>query len=463
MNPVSVVFAEDAHRSAAYINGEQIGKCEFSPSKTTWIISHTGVEPGYTRFSHLSGKTVSMITGAPFEELVREKIPDVEGITFYSSVPDILLALKTGKTDATVSTNSVMQLAVNRDPALALFPQSLADSAVGFAFAKGDSRREDWQAALDAVPNDVKQALWRKWTGSDDSAMTLPEQDWPGLNGTVQVAACDAMQPMSYAGSDGKPIGFDIELLLYMARQLDVRLEFTGMEFSAVLTTVQSGKAQIGAGSIIITDERKQSVDFLEYYPTSFLMVVRTEQDVQNQGKEDTSFLGGIKSSFNKTFIREGRWRPFVDGVLTTLLITLLAILLGTLLGFAVFMLCRNGNSVANGVARFCLWLVQGMPMVVLLMILYYVVFGSVAVSSVAVAVLGFTLTFGAAAVYGFLKMGDIVRSRTYEAFFPLIAITVIYFVLEGLIGFIVSRISVNFNPKRRKPADILKGVKTDD
>ena len=242
---------------------------------------------------------------------------------------------------------------------------------------------------------------------------------------------------------------------------------------------------------------------------------------------EDTSSRDGIISSFHKTFIREGRWRLFADGVLTTLLITLLSILFGTLLGFALFMLCRNGNPVANLVTRFCLWLVQGMPMVVLLMILYYIIFGSVAISGVAVAVIGFTLTFGAA-VYGLLKMGvgavdngqyeaayalgysnrrtffkiilpqalphvlpayrgeivglikataivgyiavqdltkmgDIVRSRTYEAFFPLIAVTIIYFVLEGLIGFFVSRISVSFNPKRRKPADILKGVKTDD
>ena len=46
-DPVSVVFEEDAHRSAAYIDGEQLGECEFSPSKTTWIISHTGVEPAY--------------------------------------------------------------------------------------------------------------------------------------------------------------------------------------------------------------------------------------------------------------------------------------------------------------------------------------------------------------------------------------------------------------------------------
>ena len=165
--------------------------------------------------------------------------------------------------------------------------------------------------------------------------------------------------------------------------------------------------------------------------------------------------------------------------------------------------------------------------MVVLLMILYYIIFGSVSISGIVVAVVGFTLTFGAAvfgllkmgvgavengqyeaayalgysnrrtffkiilpqalphvmpaykgeivglikatAIVGYIavqdltKMGDIVRSRTYEAFFPLIAITIIYFVLEGLIGLIVSRIGTNINPKKRSRANILKGVKTDD
>ena len=259
-------------------------------------------------------------------------------------------------------------------------------------------------------------------------------------------------------------------------------------------------------------------------------MVVRKDSQPQAQATETPGkggFLEGILSSFSKTFIREDRWQLFANGIVTTLLITLLTVLFGTLLGFFVFMACRNGNPAANLITRCSMWLIQGMPMVVLLMILYYVIFGSAAVSGIFVAVTGFTLTFGSAvfgllkmgvgamengqyeaayalgysgrrtffriilpqalplvlpaykaeitglikatAVVGYIavqdltKMGDIVRSRTYEAFFPLIAITVIYFVLEGLIGFIVSRISDRFNPRRRKPASILKGVKTDD
>ena len=54
----------------------------------------------YTSFSDLSGKTVSMLTGAPFEALVRSKAPDVGEFTFFNNTADILLALKSGKTDA---------------------------------------------------------------------------------------------------------------------------------------------------------------------------------------------------------------------------------------------------------------------------------------------------------------------------------------------------------------------------
>ena len=54
--------------------------------------------PEYTEFSDLSGKTVSMLTGAPFEELVLSKAPDVSEFTFFGSMPDMLLALKAQKT-----------------------------------------------------------------------------------------------------------------------------------------------------------------------------------------------------------------------------------------------------------------------------------------------------------------------------------------------------------------------------
>ncbi len=476
----------------------------------------------YSEYSDLSGKRVSMLTGAPFEELVRSKVPDVGEFSYFNSAPDTILALKSGKTDAFLTNNAVGALAVNRNPELALFPQDLDTSAFGIAFAKGDPARDMWQAAYDAISEETKNALWEKWTGSDDSVKLLPEQDWPGSNGTVQAAVCDSLEPMSYMGNGGQLIGFDIEMILLMAKELDVHVEFTGMEFSAIMSSVQAGKALLGAGSIIATDERKQSVDFVEYYPAAFVLVVRAFR-IETGG----SFLSAIADSFQKTFIRENRWKLFLQGIGTTMLITVLSVLFGTILGFAVFMLCRNGNPAANFITRFFVWLVQGMPAVVLLMILYYIIFGRVNIPGAAVSVVGFTLVFGSAvfgmlragvgaidkgqleaaytlgytnrkaffriilpqalphfmpaykgeitalikatAVVGYVavqdltKMGDIVRSRTYEAFFPLIAVAIIYFILAAILTFLVNRIEIRIDPRRRSKQQILKGVKTDD
>lgn len=495
--------------------------------------------PEYRTFDELSGKTISMITGAPFEEMISSKVPDVREFTYYQSSPDMMLGIKSGKTDAGLMNNAVAELIVNRDPELAIFPESLGDTAFGLAFPKGDKRCTEWQKVYDGISAETKSELWKKWTGADDSAKTLPEQDWPGKNGTVQVAACDALEPMSYVGKGGEMLGLDIETILIIAKELDVHVEFTPMDFSAVLASIGSGKADVGCGSIVTTDERRETMDFIEYQPASFVLIVRSVEgaaagsDAGDASKggviedSDQSFFSSLKDSFYKTFVREDRYKLFLEGIVTTLIIVVLSILFGTLLGFAVYMLCRRGNKIANFIARFFIWLVLGMPVVVLLMILYYIIFAKTPISGTFVAVIAFTLVFGSgmfgmlksgvgaidagqteaayalgygelktffriilpqaiphflpaykgevvsliksSAIVGYIavqdltKMGDIIRGRTYEAFFPLIAVAIIYFILAGILNFIVGRIEKRLNPRRRRKENILEGVMTDD
>ena len=64
------------------------------------------------------------------------------------------------------------------------------------------------------------------------------------------------------------------------------------------------------------------------------------------------------------------------------------------------------------------------------------------------------TAVVGYVAVQDLTKMGDIVRSRTYEAFFPLIAIAVVYFILAAILIWIVNKIEVRAIPGRRPNGD---------
>ena len=478
--------------------------------------------PEYTEFSELKGKTVAMLTGAPFSEFVLSKEPEVAEFTYFNNISDLVFALESGKIDAVVTNNAIGELATNKSPDITLFPQNLSETSFGLAFKKGGELIDRWQEVFNGIPKAKLDELWEKWTGTDNEAKTLPEQDWPGANGTVRAAVCDTLEPLCYVGEDGKVLGLDNELILMMAKELDVHVKFIPLDFAAVLTSVQSGKAEIGAGCILITDERKESVDFIEYYPAAFVLLVRSVSPAAAEYEAaGGSFISSVRESFEKTFIRESRWKLFLSGIATTLIINVLSIIFGTLLGFMLFMLCRKGNAIANGFARFYVWLIGGMPVVVLLMILYYIVFGKLAISGLIVSIFAFTLIFGAAvyrmvkggvgaidigqteaayalgfsdrraffrvvlpqaarhfmpqykaqisalikatAVVGYVavqdltKMGDIVRSRTYDAFFPLIAVAIIYFILAAVLIFFVDKIELRVDPRKRKAMEAQK------
>ena len=482
---------------------------------------------GYTAVKDLNGKRIGVPTGTSFDRAVEEQLPD-SGIAYFNTKADIVNALQSGKIEAFTMDEPAAEQILKESDGLAIVPEYMENFEFAYVFPKTDAGEvlcSRFSEYLRGISGDGTLAEIRaKWFGDDDSLKTIADyRNFPAPNGVLKMATESEYEPFTYL-KNREVTGFDIDIAIRFCEAYGYGLEITDMRFDAILPSVQTGKADFAGSGITITEERKESVLFSEpYYSGGTVLVVRKEQ-AETRG---TSFADGIRESFHKTFIRESRWRLFTDGILNTLLITALSVICGTALGFGVFMLCRNGNPAANAVTRFALWLIQGTPMVVLLMILYYIVFGSVAISALAVAVIGFSLTFGASvfsllkmgvgavdrgqyeaayalghtnrhtffriivpqalphvmpaykgeivslikatAIVGYIavqdltKMGDIVRSRTYEAFFPLIAVTVIYFVLEGLIGFLVSRITVNTDPKRRKPGKILKGVKTGD
>ena len=69
------------------------------------------------------------------------------------------------------------------------------------------------------------------------------------------------------------------------------------------------------------------------------------------------------------------------------------------------------------------------------------------------------TSIVGYIAVSDLTKMSDIVRNRTYEAFFPLISTAVIYFAITALLIAAVDRVEIKFDPKRRTPQQIAAGL----
>ena len=92
-------------------------------------------------------------------------------------------------------------------------------------------------------------------------------------NGKLVMATNCAFPPYEYyEGSE--PTGIDVEIVKLIAGELGLEFQMEDMEFGAIITGVQQGKYDVGAGAITITEERKQNVNFTTPYETAIQQVV---------------------------------------------------------------------------------------------------------------------------------------------------------------------------------------------
>ena len=108
-----------------------------------------------------------------------------------------------------------------------------------------------------------------------------------------------------------------------------------------------------------------------------------------------------LKSSFISNFIDDNRWRYITDGLKITLLVTVFAVLIGVVLGFLIAIVRTTHDKtgklkILNVSCNVFLTVIRGTPVVVQLMIIYFIIFGSVDISKVLVAIIAFGINSGA-------------------------------------------------------------------
>ncbi|MDY6916041.1 MAG: ABC transporter permease subunit [Candidatus Cloacimonadota bacterium] len=107
------------------------------------------------------------------------------------------------------------------------------------------------------------------------------------------------------------------------------------------------------------------------------------------------SFLGNISEDFYNNLVAENRFILILNGLRTTIIIFILAVLLGTMLGSLSCWMRLPKNKVFQILSRIYISILSGTPVLVLLMIIFYVVFASINIDAIWIAVIGFGLNFG--------------------------------------------------------------------
>ena len=206
-----------------------------------------------------------------------------------------------------------------------------------------------------------------------------------------------------------------------------------------------------------------------------------------------------LKAQFVLNFITDDRWMSLLRGLFVTLKITFFAVILGFVLGFSVAIV-RNvyentkNLKILNFICNVYLTVIRGTPVVVQLLIIYFVIFSSIRIDKSIAAILAFGINSGAyqaeifrsginsipkgqmeagrslgfsyaqtmvniimpqaiknvlptlgnefivlmkeTSVAGYIaledltKAGDIIRSRTYSAMMPFLAVALLYLIM---------------------------------
>lgn len=350
-----------------------------------------------------------------------------------------------------------------------------------------------------------------RWLNSGSMSRNIPDIPNRENNGTLNFGCTGVDYPFTFVTS-GKFSGFDVEIATRFAAKMGMKLHIQTFVFSSLITAISSNKIDFAAGCIAITEERAKKMAFSNpYMHTNTAAVVLSADNTD----ANAGIINSVKRDFYNTFIQDGRYQLLIDGVGCTVKISIFSVLFGTLLGFLICWMRMSSRKWLVNLTKAYIYIFRGIPQVVLLMLLFYVVFASSRMDGVIVSIIGFSITFSAyvcemfrssiesvnkgqteaclamgftpfqafryitfpitvqrvfpvyigevialiksTSIVGYIavedltKMSDMIRSLTFDAFFSLIVVTIIYFILIILTISGLRTLQKKTAPKRNK------------
>ncbi len=96
-----------------------------------------------------------------------------------------------------------------------------------------------------------------------------------------------AFPPFEYLGNDNAVAGVDVEIAHAIADEIGVSLKIVDMDFDGIVTSIQSGKGDIGAAGMTANDERRKSVDFSINYVDAAQLIIVMKDNAEITTPED--------------------------------------------------------------------------------------------------------------------------------------------------------------------------------
>ena len=483
-------------------------------------IPHDEYVFGITRLNQLAGKRVGVL---PFTFAAAEldaKIPDA--VPFYANQrQDLFYLLGAGKIDALLIDEPLARSMLSFYPQFVQIPEFVTH--IDYAFFFPASRKEVSEAFSRQVramkKNGTLKALQNKWMSPTGADAALPPQPDDAPYGVLRMGVLIDREPFACI-RNGQLAGFELELARQAAFSMGYLVEFVRLTPETFEKAILNGEVDFAAAEINSAFTSSGKLVYSEPHYHGGLVIITPDKTKTRQVHmalipQIKFFLKEQAFSMHRALWKDNHMRKILGGFKNTLLITACAVVLGTLLGIPLCMLRQSKRKRFSVPANIVCALIYNIPILILLMGMYYVVLRRFGFLPLTAALVVFVLRFTAstcrlymttldyiggvqldaaralclrpmtffrrvivpqAAAYlakpfreeiirlvelttvvGYISVWDLtkevdwIRGRTYESFFPIAFATILYFLLSLSLIAVISLISKKFEASIKK------------
>ncbi|MBQ0015619.1 MAG: ABC transporter permease subunit [Bacteroidales bacterium] len=489
-----VLFSDTYHQSRIICVGR-----DNAPVQTDTISKSKGTVKS---LDEVSQKRLIVLTGSLPDVVLSSRYPNSKYVR-VATASEVLTALECDKGDV-AALDSCLIIGGNIEKrgiscSFVSYDTAIAGYAAMAFNLNNQELCDQYNTFFDSIKeNGILDEMTHRWTTGDVHNAPMPDFNIPTEGDVIRVA-CDNSVPFTFV-RNGEWVGFEAELMCRFAEYSGRPIKFYAYEFCNMISALQVNKIDVIASFIFITPERKKQVLFS--HPHYYAGIGFFEHPHSNTDRHKLK-TGTLKERFHQNIIEEQRWKMLIDGFWETIIISVFSILFGSILGGFICRMRMHKNRLLKGIAKWYIEILRDIPILVFLMVMFYLVFASSRLTATWVAIIAFSMNFAAyvsemfrvaiegvnygqteaglamgfskmktfvnfvapqairkaipvykgevvalikntsivgyIAVLDLTKVSDIIRSRTFDAFFPLIIISIIYFLLAWGVGLLLS------------------------
>ena len=224
----------------------------------------------------LADLKIGVQIGTTGDSQATDAVKDDSQVNRFNKGADAIVALKNGKVDCVVIDSLPAEKFVEANDDLKIVDGIFDKEEYAICMKKGNTAlRDAFNSALAELKEEgTLEEIQNNYIGDEIGEHPYESPaDVDRSNGVLTMATNAEFEPWEYKEGD-EVVGIDADIAQAICDKLGYELKIEDMAFEAILTSVDTGKADFGAAGMTVTPEREESVDFTDTYAEATQVVI---------------------------------------------------------------------------------------------------------------------------------------------------------------------------------------------